>query len=127
LDWLHGECFLKVPQRKQKFKSTMWFRGQFVPILFSHNRKDIFGSEDWVATGTIQRIGASIFAAIFFSGSITLIFAAVLVRAKVSESVGGFLGQTFGIMLAVPVFLTALVSLLLTFRFVRGIVRSFYK
>ncbi|MGA7633610.1 MAG: hypothetical protein WCB11_22845 [Terriglobales bacterium] len=54
---------------ERQTKRMMWFRGQQVPILSSTRRKDIFGSEDWIARGTIQRIGAIIFATIFFCGS----------------------------------------------------------
>lgn len=105
----------------------MWFRGQNVPILYGRGRKDIFGSEDWTARGTIQRIGATIFATGFFCGSVALFLASLLIRAEISEIVGGVLGQIFGTVLAVLAFLVACIGMFLTFRVVRGIVRSFYK
>jgi hypothetical protein len=118
---------VRVQKGEGQTKRTMWFRGQFVPILYGRSRKDIFGSEDWVAKGTTQRIGAIMFAAVFFCGSIALLFGGVLVRAEISQSMGGILGQVFGIGLAVLAFLVACTALLLTFRLVRGVVRSVYK
>lgn len=106
-------------------KRTVWIRGQSVPVLYGRSRKDTFGSEDWVAKGTIQRIAAIMFATVFFCGSIALLFAGVLVRAEISQSTGGVLGQAFGIGLALLAFLVAGIGMLLTFRLVRGVVRSF--
>jgi hypothetical protein len=105
----------------------MRFRGQSVPILYGRGRKDIFGSEDWIARGTIRRIGAAIFATGFFGVSVALFVASLVVRAHTSEMVAGLLGQIFGTVLAALVFLVACIGMFLTFRLVRGIVRSFYK
>jgi len=108
-------------------KHMMYFRGQFVPTLYGRSRKDIFGSKDWVAQGTLQTVGAIIFAAAFFFGAIALPFAAILARAEISQSTGGAWGQVFGIGLAVLAFLVAFATMLLSFRLLRGIIRSFYK
>jgi hypothetical protein len=116
---------VRVQKGEGQTKRTMWYRGQFVPILYGRSRKDIFGSEDWVAKGTIQRIGALVFAAAFFCGSIALPFAGVLVRAEISQRMAGILGQVFGMGLAVLAFLVACTAMLLSFRLVRGVVRSF--
>jgi hypothetical protein len=105
----------------------MWLRNQPDPILYGSSRKDTFGSEKWVAKGTIQKIGAITFAAGLFSGSIALLFAGVFLRAEISQSTGGVLGQAFGIGLALLALLVAGTAMLLTFRLVRGVVRSFYK
>ncbi len=105
----------------------MLFRGQNVPILYGLGRKNILGSEDWTARGTIQKIGATIFAIGFFCGSVALFVASFLVRAEISETVGGVLGPIFGSLLAVLAFLVACMGMFLTFRLARGIVRSFYK
>jgi hypothetical protein len=104
-----------------------WFRGQFVPVLNGRGRKDIFGSKDWVAHGTLQRVGAIVFAAVFFCGAIGLLVAGILVRAEISQNMGGVLGQIFGIGLAILSFLVACATMLLSFRLARGIARSFYK
>jgi hypothetical protein len=105
----------------------MRFRGQNVPILYGRGRKSIFGTEDWTARGTIQKIGATIFATGFFCASVALFVASLLIRAQVSENVGGVLGQIFGTVLAVLALVVACIGMFLTFRLVRGIVRSFYK
>jgi len=106
----------------------MWFRGQLVPSLYGRSRKDIFGSKDWVAKGTLQRVGAIIFAVVFFCCAIALPFAAILARVEISQSTGGGAwGQVFGTGLAVLALLVAFATILLSFRLVRGIVRSFYK
>jgi hypothetical protein len=105
----------------------MWFRGQNVPILYGRGRKDTFGSEDWIARGTIQRIGATIVAAVFFCASVALFIAGLLIRAQISVTVGGVFGQIFGTVLAVLAFLVACIGMFLTFRLVQGVVRSFYK
>jgi hypothetical protein len=111
----------------RKTKRTMWFRGQYVPILYSRNRASIFGTEQWVARGTIQRIGATIFAIIFFTSSIGLILASVFVRGQIAAETGGFLGQVFGIAFAVLAFCVGCFALLLTFQLARGVARSLHK
>ena len=116
-----------MQKRERQPKDMMWFRGQFVPVLYGRSRKDIFGSKDWVAQGTLQKVGAIIFAAVFFCSAIALPFAAILVRAEISQSTRGVWGQVFGIGLEVLAFLVAFATMLLSFRLVRGIVRSFYK
>jgi hypothetical protein len=111
----------------RKTKRTMWFRGQYVPILYSRNRASIFATEQWVARGTIQRIGAIIFAMIFFSSSIGLILASVVVRGRIAAETGGLLGQVFGFAFAVLAFCVGCFGLLLAFRLARGVARSFHK
>lgn len=118
---------MNLLKRERQPKNTMWFRGQFVPTLYGRSRKDIFGSKDWVAKGTLQRVGAIIFAVVFFCGAIALPFAAILARVEISQSTGGAWGQVFGTGLAALAFLVAFAAMLLSFRLVRGIVRSFYK
>lgn len=115
-----------MQKRERQPKDMMWFRGQFVPIVYGRSRKGIFGSKDWVARGTLQRVGASIFAAVFFCGAIALPFAAILVRAEISQT-RGIWGQICGIGLAALAFWVAFAAMLLSLRLVRGIVRSFYK
>jgi hypothetical protein len=88
----------------RKTKRTMWFRGQYVPILYSRNRASVFGTEQWVARGTIQKIGTIIFAMTFFCGSIGLFVVGVIVRGQVAAETGGFLGQVFGIACSVLAF-----------------------
>ena len=105
----------------------MWFRGQYVPTLYSSHPKDRFLSRDWVARGTLERIGAIIFGTVFFCGSSGLFFASFVTRSQIADSTGGVLGQIFGTILALVAFLVACVGMLLTFRIARGIVRSFYK
>jgi hypothetical protein len=116
-----------VQKTERQPKRTMWFRGQNVPILYGRGRKDILGSEDWIARGTIQRIGATIVATVFFCGSAALFVASLLIRAQISETVGGVFGQIFGTVLAVLAFLVACIGMFLTFRLVRGIARSIYR
>jgi hypothetical protein len=118
---------LRMQKRERQPKDMMRFRGQFVPILYGRSRKDIFGSEGWVAQGTLQRVGAIIFAVVFFCSAIALPFAAILARSEISQGTGGAWGQVFGIGLGVLAFLVAFAAMLLSFRLVRGIVRSFYK
>jgi hypothetical protein len=117
---------LTAQRGEKQPKRTMWFRGQGVPILYSSRRKDIFGSEDWIARGTTQKIGATIFATVFFGGSVALFVASPLVRAEISEAVGGVLGRVFGVMLAVLAFVVACAGIFLSFRLMRGIVRAFH-
>ena len=105
----------------------MWFRGQNVPVLYGRGRKGIFGSEDWIARGTIPKIGATIFATVFFCASVALFIASLLVRTEISETVGGVLGPIFGTVLAVLAFVVSCIGMFLTFRLARGVVRSFYK
>jgi hypothetical protein len=112
---------------ERQTKRTMWFRGQYVPILYSSDRTDGFLSKSWVAKGTTQRIGAIIFATVFFCGSTALLVASILMRVQISETMKGVLGQVFGIVLAVLAFLVACFGMLLTFRLARGVVRSFHR
>ncbi len=108
-------------------KATVWFRGQYVPILSGTGRKDIFGSEAWIAKGTTQRVGASIFATVLFCGSIALFVASLLLTTETSFMVGGVLGHVFGLGLSVLAFMVGCMGMFLTFRLVRGIIRSFHK
>jgi hypothetical protein len=112
---------------ERQTKRLVWFRGQFVPILYGRSRKDIFGSEEWIAKGTSQRTGAIIFSIVFFCGSVALFFASIVLRAQIAEATGGILGEIFGIVLGVLAFLVACVGMLLTIRLARGGVRSFHK
>jgi hypothetical protein len=116
-----------VQKGERQTKRTLWFRGQNVPILYSRGRADGLLSTDWVARGTIQRIGATIFATGFFCGSAALFVASLSMRAQTSEIMGGVLGQIFGIVLAILAFLVACIGMFLTFRLVRGVVRSLHK
>jgi hypothetical protein len=116
-----------VQKGERHTKRTMWFSGQNVPILYSRSPTDGLLSKDWVARGTIQRIGATIFATGFFCGSVALFVASLLMRAQTSEIMGGVLGQIFGTVLAILAFLLACIGMFLTFRLVRGVVRSSYK
>lgn len=118
---------LEMQNRERQTKRTMWFGGQNVPILYGQDRKDIFGSEYWVARGTIQKIGVIILATVFFCASGALFVASRSIRAEVSESVNGVPGQLFGTALAVFAVGVALCGMFLTFRLVRGVFRSFYK
>src|SRR5215469_889864 len=107
-------------------RRMMWFRGQYVPILYNSDRANIFGTERWVARGLIQRIGAITFATIFFCGSMALFFASILARTEIARAMGGVLGQVFGIVFAVLAFLIGCVALLLSLRIARGVIRSFH-
>jgi hypothetical protein len=106
---------------------TAWFRGQYVPILGAGTRKDMLGTESWVARGTIQRIGASIFAVVLFSSSVALFVASLFVRQEILAYAGGTLGQIVGFALTVLALVGASLVMFLAFRIVRGIVRSFQR
>jgi hypothetical protein len=116
-----------MQKEERQTKRMMWFRGQNVPILYSTRRKDIFGSEDWIARGTIQRIGTIIVALVFFCGSAALFVASPLLRDEIVETIGGVLGRIAGTGLAAFAILVACIGMFLTFRLVRGVVRAFYK
>ena len=118
---------MKHENHQRQEAGQIWFRGQNVPILYGRGRKNIFASEDWIARGTIQKIGATIIATVFFCGSVALFVAGLLVRAELSKTLGGVLGQISGTVLAVLAFLVACIGMFLTFRLARGVVRSFYK
>jgi len=122
-----GKPFSTVQQGERQPKGMMWFRSQYVPILYSRGRTDGFLGKDWVARGTTQRIGASIFAIVFFCSSVALFVAGSLIGAKTSQDMDGIVGQISGIVLAALAFLVACFVMFLTFRLVRCIVRSFQK
>jgi hypothetical protein len=105
----------------------MWFRGQHVPILSGSSRKDIFGSEDWVTTRTVQRIGASIFAMVFFCTSVALFVASPYIRVRNLARHGGISGQVFGTVLAVLAVLMASGAMFVAFRLARAVVHSLYR
>src|SRR5580700_8902848 len=108
-------------------KRMVWFRGQYVPVLYNSDRANIFAAERWVARGPIQRIGAIIFATIFFCGSMALFVASIFVRPQIAQTTGGILGQVFGITFAVLAFLGGCVALLLSYRIARSVIRAFQK
>jgi hypothetical protein len=110
----------------RKTKRTIWFRGQYVPILYSSDRASGFGGKNWIARGATQRIGATLFATVFFCASIALFVASIFVRSQIAETTGGVLGQVFGTAFAVFAFLVGCFALLMTFRLARSVVRSFH-
>jgi hypothetical protein len=118
---------MTMPKRERRLKRTIWFRGQNVPILYGIGRKDILGSEDWIARGTVQKIGATIFATVFLCGSVALLIASFVVRAQTSGMISGVLGQISGAVLAVLAFFLAWAGMFLAIMLFRGVVRSFGK
>jgi len=105
----------------------MWFRGQYVPVLSGRSKKSIFLSEDWVARGMTQRIGATVFAIVLLCGSILLVVGSFLLRTETSQDAGGILGQILGAMLGVLTLVVASFFVFLAFRLGRGTIRSFRK
>jgi hypothetical protein len=112
-------------QKKEQREGMLWYRGQHVPILYSTSRKYTLGSENWIARGTTQRIGATIIAVVFFCGSLALFAASPFLRVEIVEDVHGILGQIIGALLAVLVVVGAGLTMFLSFRLVRGVVRSY--
>jgi hypothetical protein len=118
---------MRIENGKQQSKNTMWFKGQNVPILYGSDRKGIFGSESWFAKGTIQRIGATVFASVCFGCAAALFVSLRRLGAEVMGDVGGLSGQIFATALVACALAMACTCLFLTFRLTRGIVRSFDK
>lgn len=87
----------------------------------------MLGTENWIARGTVQRLGASLFALVCFCLAVSLSVAIFFVKAEVREDVGGGLGEILGLVLASGAFLGACLATFLAFRVVRGLVRSFRK
>jgi hypothetical protein len=88
----------------------------------------MLGTEDWVARGTIQKVGASFSAAVFFCLSAALFVASIFIRDEVLAYAGkGIFGQIVGAAIPALVFLAASLIMFLSFRIVRGVVRSFQK
>jgi len=116
---------LTVKNQKRQTKRTMWFRGQYVPILYGRTRKDIFGSEDWAPSGTVQRIGAGIFAAGFFCASVAFFVASPFIRLQTLRDMGGIFGQVFGTVLLVLAVLVASGIMFAALGLAQGVVRSF--
>ena len=105
----------------------MWFRGQYVPVLSGLSRKDIFGSEDWAPRGTVQRIGATIVAVVFFCASVALFVASPFIRVQTLQDMRGIVGQVFGTMLLVLAVLAVSGIMFVAFRLGQGVVRSFHR
>jgi hypothetical protein len=130
---LFVECyFLKVEllafQNRKQRSSRVWFKDKNVPILRVSTRKDMLGTEDWVARGTIQRVGASFSAAVFFCLSAALFVASLYIREEVlAYAGGGIVAQIAGAALTALVVLGASLIMFLSFRIVRGVVRSVRK
>lgn len=92
--------------------------------LLSYGPKDIILSKDWTARGTVQRVGASVFATILLLGSIALLLAGFLLWAQVSNAIAGTLGQMLGALLALLPFFIAYGLTFFAVRLIRGICRS---
>jgi len=108
-------------------KRMVWFTGQYVPILHASTRKDMPGTERWVARGTTQKIGAIIFAIVFFCTSVALLVASLFIRAEVLAYSGGIMAQIVGVALTVLTLVGASLVMFLTFRIVQGLIRSFQR
>ena len=113
--------------REHQPKGMVWFRGQYVPIIYASRKGDFLGSKQWVARGTTQRIGAGIFAIVFLLGSVLAFVASPLVREEAMEDVGGIFGQVFGFLLSGLAVLIACAMMFAAFRLAKGIARSFQK
>ena len=98
-----------------------------MPILSGRSRKDVFGSEDWAARGTVQRIGAAIFSIVLFCGSVGLFVASPFIRVQTLQDMRGIVGQVFGTMLLVLAVLAVSGIMFVAFRLGQGVVRSFHR
>jgi hypothetical protein len=77
--------------------------------------------------GTVQRIGASILAVVFFCASVALFVASPFIRVQTLQYMRGIVGQVFGTLLLVLAVLTASGIMFVAFRLGQGVVRSFHR
>jgi hypothetical protein len=97
------------------------------PILRSLGPKDILLSMDWVARGTVQRIGASILATISLFGAIGLFVGSLVLMTQSSGGINGVLEPISRIVLTVIGLFLSWIAILITIRLYRGVARSFHK
>jgi hypothetical protein len=97
------------------------------PILRSLGPKDILLSMDWVARGTVQRIGASILATISLFGAIGLFVGSLVLMTQSSVRINGILEPISRVVLTVIGLFLSWIAVLITIRLYRGIARSFHK
>jgi hypothetical protein len=118
---------MSLQNREHRPKGMMWFGGQYVPILSSSSRKDMPGTEAWVARGNVQRIGVSFLAMFLLCFSVALVVSTPFLAAEILREVDGFMGRMLGTVLVALVLAGASLVMFMSFRMFRGVARSYRK
>jgi hypothetical protein len=123
------ELFLEIKEdEKQHDRPTPFGHLQDdLPRLRTTGPKDNLFSKNWTARGGVQRVGASLFAALFLLSSVALFVGGVVVRVQISNVVDGIFGQALGTSVALLPFLMACALIFVAVRLIKGISRSIHR
>jgi hypothetical protein len=104
----------------------MWFRGQYVPILYDTSGPYRgFGSKDWVPRSYLQRVVAFMFGSVFVVGGAGAMACSVLIKADLIATLHSEAeAMIFGFFLVCVVLTGSVIVIALGIRLLKGVFRS---
>ena len=117
---------MPVQKREPHKKRMMWFRGQYVPILYDPSGSYRgFGSKDWVPRSYLQRVVAFMFGTIFVVGGAGAMACTVLIKADLIATLHSeAAAMIFGFFLVCVVLTGSVIVIALGIRLLKGVFRS---
>ena len=114
-------------QKREPYKKRMmWFRGQYVPILYDTSGPYRgFGSKDWVPRSYLQRVVAFMFGTIFVFGGAVGLACSVLIKADLIATLHSeAAAMIFGFFLVCVVLTGSVIVIGTGIRLLKGVFRS---
>ena len=117
---------MPVQKREPHKKRMMWFRGQYVPILYDTSGPYRgFGSKDWVPRSYLQRVAASIFGTIFVVGGAGAMACTVFIKANLIATLDSEVAaMILGFFLVFVVLTGSVIVIALGIRLLKSVFRS---
>ena len=117
---------MTVQKREPHKKRMMWFRGQYVPILYDTSGPYRgFLSKDWVPRSYLQRVVAFMFGTIFVVGGAVGIASTVLVKSDLLAVLHSQVAVLiFGFFLVCFVLIGSVIVIALGIRLLKCVFRS---
>jgi hypothetical protein len=115
-----------VQKREPHKKRMIWFRGQYVPILYDTSGPYRgLGSKDWVPRNYLQRVAAFMFGTIFVIAGTVGIGSTVLIKADLIAVLHSEVAaMIFGFFLVCVVWIGGVIVIALGFRSLKSTFRS---
>jgi hypothetical protein len=117
---------MTVQKREPHKKRMMWFRGQYVPILYDISGPYRgFGSKDWVPRSYLQRVVAFMFGTIFVVGGAGAMACTVFIKTDLIATLHSeAAAMIFGFFLVCVVLTGSVIVIALGIRLLRCVFRS---
>ena len=117
---------MTVQKREPHKRRMMWFRGQYVPILYDTSGPYRgFGSKDWMPRSYLQRVVAFMSGTIFVVGGAGAMASTVLIKADLIATLHSeAAAMIFGFFLVCVVLTGSVFVIALGIRLLKGVFRS---